>query len=242
MPRSTTRRRFQPVEYFGAVAIWYLVLTTVWTLIQSQIERKLAVSDRGEELSLWERLTEAWTPVTGVGARSTLSPRSRRVVRAVDVHKRFGRLEVLKGVDLEVERGEVVCVIGPSGSGKSTLPPLHQPSREDRLGSHRGQRPSDRLPGAERQARRGLGEARSHASVRRSASSSSASTSSRTRPRSRTSSRRRSTCAACPRKQATISRRKCCSSRVGVADKRDVYPGKLSAASSSAWRSRARWR
>jgi polar amino acid transport system ATP-binding protein len=43
------------------------------------------------------------------------------VVRAVDVHKRFGRLEVLKGVDLEVERGEVVCVIGPSGSGKSTF-------------------------------------------------------------------------------------------------------------------------
>ena len=34
---------FLPVEYFGAVAVWYLVLTTVWTLIQSQIERKLAV-------------------------------------------------------------------------------------------------------------------------------------------------------------------------------------------------------
>jgi len=43
------------------------------------------------------------------------------VVRAVDVHKRFGRLEVLKGIDLEVRRGEVVCVIGPSGSGKSTF-------------------------------------------------------------------------------------------------------------------------
>ena len=54
---------FKPVEFFGAVAIWYLVLTTVWTLIQSQIERKLAVSERGDELSLWERLTEAWSPV-----------------------------------------------------------------------------------------------------------------------------------------------------------------------------------
>ena len=55
---------FLPVEYFGAVAIWYLVLTTIWTLIQSQIERKLAASERGEELTLWERLTDAWTPMT----------------------------------------------------------------------------------------------------------------------------------------------------------------------------------
>ncbi len=55
---------------------------------------------------------------SGVGPRSALTA---AVVRAVGVHKRFGRLEVLKGVDLEVARGEVVCVIGPSGSGKSTF-------------------------------------------------------------------------------------------------------------------------
>jgi polar amino acid transport system permease protein len=57
---STT---FKPVEYFGAVAIWYLVLTTLWTMIQTQIEKKLAVSERGEELSFWDRLVETWTPV-----------------------------------------------------------------------------------------------------------------------------------------------------------------------------------
>ena len=49
-------------------------------------------------------------------------PDDRNVVmRAEDVRKRFGRLEVLKGVDLEVRRGETVCVIGPSGSGKTTF-------------------------------------------------------------------------------------------------------------------------
>jgi polar amino acid transport system ATP-binding protein len=43
------------------------------------------------------------------------------MVSAVAVHKRFGRNEVLRGIDLTVERGKVVCVLGPSGSGKSTF-------------------------------------------------------------------------------------------------------------------------
>src|SRR5437870_683505 len=43
------------------------------------------------------------------------------MVKAEAVHKSFGRLEVLRGIDLEVAPKEVMCMIGPSGSGKSTF-------------------------------------------------------------------------------------------------------------------------
>ncbi|CAH1663735.1 glutamate/aspartate ABC transporter ATP binding subunit [Hyphomicrobiales bacterium] len=48
-------------------------------------------------------------------------PRGEPIVSLRDVHKSFGALEVIKGISLDVRKGEVVCIIGPSGSGKSTL-------------------------------------------------------------------------------------------------------------------------
>ena len=45
----------------------------------------------------------------------------KQKVKVNNLHKYFGKLEVLRGVDVEIKEGEVVCVIGPSGGGKSTF-------------------------------------------------------------------------------------------------------------------------
>ena len=50
-----------------------------------------------------------------------MSSTQNPMIHAHDVHKRFGALEVLKGVSLDIDKGEVIAVIGPSGSGKSTF-------------------------------------------------------------------------------------------------------------------------
>jgi polar amino acid transport system ATP-binding protein len=57
----------------------------------------------------------------GTGGASPIVDEGQPIVRTVDVHKRFHHLEVLKGVSLEVLRGQVVVIMGPSGGGKSTF-------------------------------------------------------------------------------------------------------------------------
>jgi ABC-type histidine transport system ATPase subunit len=49
------------------------------------------------------------------------APNGQAVVKVENLHKRFGDLEVLRGIDMEVDKGEVVVIFGRSGSGKSTL-------------------------------------------------------------------------------------------------------------------------
>ena len=56
--------QFFIADYFLAIAIWYLLLTTIWTFIQAYIERRLARSERGDALSFRERLVAAWNPMT----------------------------------------------------------------------------------------------------------------------------------------------------------------------------------
>ncbi|HEY9063487.1 MAG TPA: amino acid ABC transporter ATP-binding protein [Burkholderiaceae bacterium] len=58
---------------------------------------------------------------TAAASSSSAAPADQPIVRIQGLRKRYGTNEVLKGIDLEVQRGEVIAIIGKSGSGKSTL-------------------------------------------------------------------------------------------------------------------------
>ena len=96
------------------------------------------------------------------------------MLRLENVHKRFGDLHVLRGVDLELKRGEVVCVIGPERLGQVDPAALHQPARTPGGGPHLP-RGHARSPTASRDAPR-----TSTSSAAGSGSCSSSSTCSRT--------------------------------------------------------------
>ena len=111
--------------------------------------------------------------------------RSQPMLELQGVHKRFGELHVLRGIDLVVPKGSVVCVIGPSGSGQEHAAALREPARAARRGH-------DRARGRGDHARRQRSTSTTSAGAW--AWSSSSSTCSRTSRRSRTSALRRRRC------------------------------------------------
>jgi polar amino acid transport system permease protein len=121
-------RNFQQIPLLAVACFWYILCTTVLTVIQSWMERRYArgAAGSGRGLRKQRQSTPHETasddiPSSTSQARMPDSPSVRPMLRAEGVTKSYGEQKVLKGIDLEVQRGQVVCLIGPSGSGKTTF-------------------------------------------------------------------------------------------------------------------------
>ena len=205
------------MELLIVAAIWYLAVVTVLSIGQHFLERHFSKA----------RHRRARTDDGRAGGRVTDAMPGAPWSCAVDVEKYFGSFQALKGINLALPRGEVLCIIGPSGSGKSTfLRCINQLERADR-----GAIWVDGELVGFRRRRRHAARARRRASSRGSACCAGwCSSASTCFPHDDAAEHHRGAGhrAEAPRAPRSSTRRWRCSQRVGLADKRDAYPLELS--------------
>lgn len=110
-------QNFKVLETLLVVGLFYVLLVSIFDVALRMVERRLDVTKRRSAIL-------ASTPETVLITTDRVKrspPSDEIVISASGVTKSFGSTQILKGVDLDVHRGEVTAIIGPSGSGKTTL-------------------------------------------------------------------------------------------------------------------------
>jgi polar amino acid transport system permease protein len=116
-------QNFLVFETMLAVALYYVLIVTVFDKLLGWFEKSMDIARRtpaplalpAPVLELIQRRSTA--PAIPTTQESSSAP----ALELKGIRKRYGDQEVLKGIDLTVNTGEVICLIGPSGSGKTTL-------------------------------------------------------------------------------------------------------------------------
>src|SRR5205807_499453 len=103
-----------PVKVFSKVIAPQLIRVTIPPLSNDFITM-LKITSLASVISLQELLARTQTVV------ASRAPSEGYLLEAIDLHRRYGHNEVLRGVSFGVHRGDVKAVLGPSGSGKSTM-------------------------------------------------------------------------------------------------------------------------
>ncbi len=105
--------------------IFYLIITVPLTHLVNYIDTRLRLGRQGRSSGATSGLVEVGELEAASGTQAPGNAGAPRfkggAVRIRDLSMSYGDLDVLKGIDLDIARGTVTCIIGPSGSGKSTL-------------------------------------------------------------------------------------------------------------------------
>ncbi|OCR25763.1 amino acid ABC transporter ATPase [Pseudomonas syringae] len=116
-------QNFLVMETLSAVAVYYVLIVTVFGWLFSWLERHLELNNRKPQTLDDANLTQLRTRIASpsLQASVTTANGAAPALQLRGIHKSYGHHEVLKGIDLEVNCGQVISIIGPSGSGKTSL-------------------------------------------------------------------------------------------------------------------------
>lgn len=114
---------FLVMETLSAVAVYYVLIVSVFGWMLQRLEQYLEMNNRKpqtlDDLGL-RKLRNSLT-LPSPAARTHVGPGAAPALQLNNIHKSYGQHDVLKGIDLDVNAGQVISIIGPSGSGKTTL-------------------------------------------------------------------------------------------------------------------------